>query len=148
MKKGILVGFLLSVITLHSKADYTDSCHLYTQIFSNSASIYSEAKSAYDIEKSHYESACDKSYGYAKDLAAACGEYSDITAAYVESDFQLNTAKVSFNSDFNNVATFCGIPDAFEQTYIKQSNKLKSTITELEKRIRALEAENDLLKKQ
>ncbi|MDO6842147.1 hypothetical protein Q4602_21965 [Paraglaciecola chathamensis] len=147
MKKGILFGAFLSIITLPSKAEFTDSCGLYAQMLWNSASSYSNAKSTYEMEKSNYESACNSSYGYSKNDSSACGNYGYVLTAYNDSVDQVNTTKEEFDSALNNVATFCGIPDSFYQLYNKQGNQLKSTISELEKRIKTLETENKSLRK-
>jgi DNA repair exonuclease SbcCD ATPase subunit len=147
LKKGILFGAFLSIITLPSKAEFTDSCGLYAQMLWNSASSYSNAKSTYEMEKSNYESACNSSYGYSKNDSSACGNYGYVLTAYNDSVDQVNTTKEEFDSALNNVATFCGIPDSFYQLYNKQGNQLKSTISELEKRIKTLETENKSLRK-
>jgi len=147
LKKGILFGAFLSIITLPSKAEFTDSCGLYAQMLWNSASSYTNAKSTYEMEKSNYESACNSSYGYSKNDSSACGNYGYVLTAYNDSVDQVNTTKEEFDSALNNVATFCGIPDYFYQLYNKQGNQLKSTISELEKRMKTLEMENKSLRK-
>jgi excinuclease UvrABC helicase subunit UvrB len=146
LNKGIVAGIFLSIIALPSKANFTDSCGLYAQMLWNSASRYSSAKSIYEMEKSNYESACNSSYGYNKDVAAACGKYGYIITAYNDSVDQVNSAKEEFDSALNNVATFCGIPDAYYQLYNKQGSDLKSIITELENKVKMLETENKKLK--
>ncbi|WP_158297398.1 hypothetical protein [Alteromonas macleodii] len=146
MKKGILAGVFLSILAMPSKAEFTDSCGLYAQMLWTSASNYSSAKSTYEMEKSTYESACNSSYGYSKNDPSACGQYGYVISSYNDAIDQVNDAKHEFESALNNVANFCGIPESFYQLYHKQGSELKSVISELEAKVKKLEAENNLLK--
>lgn len=146
MNKKVAMGTLISILALPSSAEFTDSCGLYAQMLWTSATTYSSAKSDYQMEKSNYESACNQSYGYSKNDTSACGQYGYVINAYNDAVDRVNSAKLDFESALNNVAVFCGTPDAFHQLYRNQENDFKSIISGLEKQVKQLEAENEALK--
>lgn len=148
MKKVVVFGVFLYVVTLSAKAEFTDSCGIDAEMLWASATNYSSAKSTFEIEKSNYESACNRSYGYSKNDASACGNYGYIITAYNDSVDRVSMAKEELDSALDNVATFCGISDSYYQLYNQQGNQFKSQISELEKMIKSLEVENKSLKKQ
>ena len=100
------------------------------------------AADSYESAKSSYKSACDPYYGYSKDDESACGRY-----GYERSSYE--SAVSELESGLRNVALFCGPCDGILETFIRESmknrRKLEAEISQLQKDLTELEAENKAL---
>ena len=130
-KIGLLIG-MLSIFANQAYGEYSSSCSMFAQMLWSAAD-------AFDSEKSNFDSACNRSYGYSKDDESACGSYGYARSGYDNAKRELEDAQ-------SNVGLFCGTCDQFIRIMKSRSQKklveANSEISKLRARIKALEAKN------
>jgi flagellar motility protein MotE (MotC chaperone) len=132
-----VMALLIVLVSCVARAEYTNSCGLYAQMLWSASTDYESAKSDYD-------SACDPTFGFSRRVESACGAYGYVTSSFKE-------AKTSLEGAQRNAALFCGICDdilrAARRSMDKETAALRKDLAASEAKIKALEAENEELKK-